>query len=139
MTLTEHLELFVEEFAPVDDPHERLSLIVDRAKRHPPLPATERIDAHRVRGCISIVWLVGELRDGTCHFRSDADSPIVRGLLALLCEFFSGHAPAEIATSTADPLAALDVTRNLSPTRRNGLASALAAIHAFAQAHVKPI
>ena len=138
MTLAEHLELLVGEFAPVDDPHERLSMIVDRAKRQPPLPATERIDAHRVRGCVSIVWLVGELHDGTCHFRSDADSPIVRGLLALLCEFFSGHTPTEIAIGTADPLAALDVTRNLSPTRRNGLASALATIRAFAEAHVKP-
>ena len=33
----------------------------------------------------------------------------------------------------ADPLAALDLTKNLSPTRRNGLASARATIRAFAE------
>ncbi len=62
-----------------------------------------------------------------------ADSPVVRGLLALLCEFFSGLSPAEIAASAVDPLAAVGVIQHLSPTRRHGLASARAAIRDFAQ------
>jgi cysteine desulfuration protein SufE len=60
---------------------------------------------------------------------------LVKGLVALLCEFFSGATPAEILSSDADPLTALELAENLSPTRRNGLASARAAIGAFARAH----
>ena len=126
--LEARLMQLLEELAPFDDPQERLAFIVDRAKHLPPLPAAERTDANRVRGCVSVVWLVGEVRDGRCKFRFEADSPVVRGLLALLCEFYSGCPAAEIAASTHDPLEAAAVTRHLSPTRRNGLASARARI-----------
>jgi cysteine desulfuration protein SufE len=83
-----------------------------------------------------VVWVVGELRDGHCYFRSDAESPIVRGLVALLCESFSGFTPRQIVESDADPLAALELSANLSPTRRNGLAAARLAIRDFARQHV---
>ncbi len=136
MPLRRKIQQLVDELAVVDDPHERLTFVVDRAKKVPPLPAADRIDAHRVRGCVSVVWLVGEVRDGRCVFRSDAESPIVRALVALLCESFSGFTPEEIVATDADPLVALDLVKNLSPTRRNGLAAARGAIHAFARAHL---
>lgn len=122
--LAERLKQLGEELAPFDDPQERLAFIVDRAKRLPPLPPAERTEANRVHGCISVVWLVGEVRDGLCVFRGDADSPVVRGLLALLCEFFGQTSPTEIAATAADPLKTLGVLPTLSPTRRHGLASA---------------
>ena len=123
----------MEELALIPDAQERLTLVVDRAKRIPPLPASERTDANRVRACVSVVWLVSEVREGVCHFRADAESPLVRGLVVLLADFFSGFTPAALATSNADPLEALQLTQNLSPTRRNGLAAARNAIHAFAR------
>ena len=134
VTLAEKQQHLIDDFSVIDDPQERLAVVVDRAKKLPPLADAERTDAHRVRGCISLVHLVGELRDGCCYFRCDADSPLVRGLVALLCDFFSGIPPKEIAATDTDPLAALDLVKNLSPTRRNGLASARTAILAFAAA-----
>ena len=138
MFLAGKLQRLIDDLAIVDDPQERLSTVVDRAKRIPPLSAAERRDANRVRGCVSVVWLVGELRDGCCYFRSDAESPIVRGLVVALSEFFSGAPVNEVATSDLDPLDALDLTRNLSPTRRNGLAAARQAIREFARKSVAP-
>ena len=135
MTLAEKLSQLIDDLAIIDDPQERLGLIVDRAKKRPPLADSERIDHNRVRGCISLVHLVGELRDGRCYFRCEADGPIVRGLVALLCDFYSGATPAEIAASDADPIEALGLAQNLSPTRRHGLASARATIRAFAESH----
>lgn len=133
MFLAEKLQRVVDDLAVVDDPQERLAVIVDRNKKIAPLPANERTDANRVRGCVSIVWLIGELREGRCFFRSDAESPVVRGLVGFLSDFFNGATVTEIATSELEPLDALDLTRNLSPTRRNGLAAARQAIRAFAQ------
>ena len=138
MFLADKLQHVVADLAILDDPQERLGTIIDRAKRVPPLPASDRTDANRVRGCVSIVWLVGETRDGRCYFRSDAESPVVRGLLAFLCDFFSGAPIVEVATSELEPLEALELTRNLSPTRRNGLAAARQAIRAFARTHLAP-
>lgn len=131
--LAERLTQFTEELAPFDDPQERLAFVVDRAKRFASLPAGERTDANRVRGCVSVVWLTGEVRDGLCVFRFEADSPVVRGLLALLCDFFNGCPAAEVAASEIDPLEALGLIRHLSPTRRNGLASARARIRELAR------
>ncbi len=132
MPLSAPQQQLIDDYAIIEDPQERLAAVVDHVRSHAPLPETERTEARRVRGCISQVWLVGELRDGRCYFRADSDSPLVRGLVTLLCEFFSGAKPAEILASNADPLALLDLARNLSPTRQNGLASAHTAIRAFA-------
>jgi cysteine desulfuration protein SufE len=133
--LAEKLQRVVDDLALIDDPQDRLAVIVDRTKKIAPLPANERTDANRVRGCVSVVWLIGELREGRCYFRSDAESPVVRGLVGFLSDFFNGAPVSEIATTELEPLDALDLTRNLSPTRRNGLAAARQAIRAFAQKH----
>jgi cysteine desulfuration protein SufE len=122
----------IEDHLLIENPQERLAAVVDRARRRPSLSADERTDAHRVPGCVSQVWLVGEYRDGRCHFRCDADGPLVKGLVAFLCDFFTGATPAEILADDTDPLAALDLLKNLSPTRQNGLAAVRAAIRAFA-------
>ncbi len=136
MTLADKQRHLADTLAIIPDAQERLAVVVDRAKKLPPLAEPERTDATLVRGCVSRVHLVAELRDGRCHFRCDADSPLVRGLVALLCEFFSGVAPAEIAASDADPLAELGLIKNLSPTRQNGLAAVRATIRAFAQKQI---
>lgn len=135
MNLAEKQQSLREEFSFIEDRHERLAAVVARSPQQPLLPPSERTDANRVRGCVSAVWLVGEMVEGRCRFRCEADGPLVRGLVVLLCDFFSGFTPAEIAASNANPLDALDLAQDLSPTRRNGLASARAMIGEFARAH----
>jgi cysteine desulfuration protein SufE len=134
VTLAEKQQQLADDLAIIEDPQERLAAVVDRARRLPPLPAADRTEEHRVRGCVSQVWLLGEIRDGRCQFRCDADGPLVRGLVAFLCEFFNGATPAEIAASDTDPLEALGLMRNLSPTRRNGLAAVRTRIQDLAAA-----
>jgi cysteine desulfuration protein SufE len=134
VTLAEKQQQLIADYAIIPDPQERLAAVVDRARRRPPLPETERTEAHRVRGCVSLAWVVGERRDGRCHFRSDADSPLVRGLLALLCDFYSGATPAEVAATEPALIEELGLARNLSPTRLNGLRSVRAKIREYAAA-----
>jgi cysteine desulfuration protein SufE len=129
----EKLQRLIDELSVVDDPQERLTWAVDRARRAPHLPPALRTDANRVHGCVSVVWLICGLREGRCEFRGDAESPIVRGLVVLLCDFHTDLAPAELAAFDTDPLEALALTRNLSPTRRNGLAAVRTAMRAFAR------
>lgn len=134
--MTNQQQEFLDDLNIIEDPQERLTIVVDRAKRHPPLDDADRIDANRVPGCVSQVWLVSELREGQCHFRCDADGPLVKGLVALLCDYFSNATPAEIVANETDPLAELRLLQNLSPTRKNGLAAVRTAIRAFAQSHI---
>jgi cysteine desulfuration protein SufE len=131
--LADKLQSLIDDFSPLEDPHDRLAAVIERARRIPPLEAKDRIDTNRVRGCVSVVWLAGEFAAGRCFFRADAESAIVRGLVVFLCDFFNGAPAPEIAASDIDPLEALGLVQNLSPTRRNGLTAALKAIHDFAK------
>jgi cysteine desulfuration protein SufE len=134
VSLAEKQQQLVADYAIIDDPQERLAAVVDQARRRPPLPEAERTEANRVKGCVSLAWVVGEVREGRCHFRCDADSPLVRGLLVLLCDFYSGAPPAEVAATEPALIEQLGLDRNLSPTRLNGLRSVRARIRDFAAA-----
>jgi cysteine desulfuration protein SufE len=138
VTLAEKQQQFIEDYSVIEDAQERLAAIVDRARRSPPLPETERTEDNRIKGCVSLAWVVRELREGRCHFRSDADSPLVRGLLKLLCDFYSDAPPAEVAATEPALLEELGLARNLSPTRLNGLRATVATIRAFAKSLEHP-
>ena len=135
MTLAEKQQQLIDNYSIIDDAQERLAAVVDDARKMSPLPEAERTEANRVKGCISQAWIVGELRDGRCYFRCDADSPLVRGLLKLLCELYTGATPDEIVATEPVLLEQLDLSRNLSPTRLNGLRSVRAKIREYAASH----
>jgi cysteine desulfuration protein SufE len=135
VSLAEKQQQLVADYAIIDDPQERLAAVVDHARRRPPLSDTERTEANRVKGCVSLAWVVGEARDGRCYFKSDADSPLVRGLLVLMCDFYSGASPADIVATEPSLIDELGLARNLSPTRLNGLRSVRDRIRDFAASH----
>jgi cysteine desulfuration protein SufE len=123
----------IEDLSYIENRQERLAAVVDRARRHPPLPEASRTDANRVHGCISQVWVAAELRDGVVHFKFDADSPLVKGLVALLIDLYEGGEPSDIVTTEPVLLEQLGISRDLTPTRQNGLAAVRARIKTLAQ------
>lgn len=135
VTLAEKQQQMIEDLALIEDSQERLSAVVDRARSRPPLPETERTTVNRVRGCVSLAWIVSEMRGSRCHFGCDADSPLVRGLLVLLCDLYSGATAAEVVVTEPVLLEKLGLAQNLSPTRLNGLRSVRAKIRDFATTH----
>ncbi len=137
MTLAEKQQQLIADYTIIDDAHERLAAVVDRARKQPPLSDTDRTEGNRVQGCISQAWIVSEVTEGRCRFRSDADSPLVRGLLKLVCDLYSGATPAEVATTEPILLEEIGLARNLSPTRLNGLRSVRAKIRDFATARLE--
>lgn len=124
MDLSAKLADLKDLYDPLDDLQERMALLVESAPARTRLPDAQRNEDTRVKACISAAWISGTLIDGRCQFRCAADSPLVSGLLACLCDFFSESAPEAVASSSLDPLVALGITKNLSPTRLNGLSQA---------------
>lgn len=122
----------------IEDPQERLAAIVARGRKCPVLAEAERTDASRVQGCVSPVWLAGSLDAGRCRFRTAAESPLVLGLVALMCELYEGEPPAEVAAVEPALFDELGLSRQLSPTRLNGLANVRRVIREFAQSVVAP-
>jgi len=136
MTVSEKQAQLIEDLSFIEDRQERLAAVVDRGRRRPPFPPDSKTDAHRVVGCISQVWVTGELRDGALHFAFDADSPLVKGLVALLIDLYEGGAPADIVATEPVLFETLGINRDLTPTRQNGLAAVRSKIKAIAQSAI---
>jgi cysteine desulfuration protein SufE len=113
------------EFALLPDWEERISHIIELARALEPLSDAERVEANRVRGCASQVWLVSEKRPQTpekLHFRGDSDAHLVRGEIAMLMRIFSGRTPDEILGTDAQALFnELGLQDALTAQRSNGL------------------
>jgi cysteine desulfuration protein SufE len=124
-----------ETLGAIADPQERLAVATGWKTTMEPLSPSERSDANLVRGCASRVWLAAEMTEGRCRFRVDAQSPLVYGLVRLICGIYDGAPPEEVATEEAVVLEELGILRNLSPTRQNGLAAVRRTLVEFAVAN----
>ena len=104
------------------DPQLRLAWISRRGTDHPGLPDAQRVEAHRVDGCLSKLWLKGVASSGVWKFECDSDSMIVRGLASLVCEACRGRTSAELLDRRSHPPLLSDpVLRSLTQSRRSGL------------------
>lgn len=117
----------------IDDPQERFALIIDNARALPPLEAEYKIEAFRIEGCQSQLWLVPSFENGKCFFRSDSDALITRGIAGMLAELYSNATPAEILANEPTFLAEVGITDHLTPNRRNGLSNVWKKIRAYAE------
>jgi cysteine desulfuration protein SufE len=105
---------------------QRARLLMQWGDRLPPLSDAEKIDANRVHGCESQVWLIGTLQDGHWQFAASSDARLIRGLVALLLARVNGLPAAELQqVDLPDWFNQLGLARQLSPSRSNGLNAVL--------------
>jgi cysteine desulfuration protein SufE len=123
------------EFDLLGDWEERYRHVIDLGRTLEPLTEAERVDANKVRGCASQVWLITQRRDdGRLAFRGDSDAHIVRGLIAILFRLYSGRTPDEIlAIDAREGFDRLGLIGALSAQRSNGLFSMVERIRRDAQ------
>lgn len=136
MSVSAKQQHLVERLSLIEDPQERLAALMSRAKKWPSPTPAELTDETRVPGCQSRVWLVPSMRDGTCHLAMECESPMVKGLVALMCEIFEGGTPHDVATTEPHIFETLGFTRMLTPTRLNGLSAVRSQIREFATRHI---
>lgn len=127
-----------DEFDLLGDWEERYRHIIDLGKSLAPLSDEERSEVNKVRGCASQVWLVAEpSAEGRLVFRGDSDAHIVRGLIAILLQLYSGRAPADMLAFDAKAgMARLGLAGALSAQRSNGLFSMVERIRREAAARL---
>src|SRR6188472_2225893 len=82
-----------EEFSLFDSWDDKYEYIIDLGKKLPPLEEQYKIDANRVRGCQSTVWLVADYKEGKIFYKAESDAVIVKGLISMLIRVLSGQSP----------------------------------------------
>lgn len=111
-------------FELLDEWGDRYAYLIELGGELSPYPEAFRDSDHKVKGCLSQVWLHSEYEDGVMHLFADSDAHIVRGLVALVLLVFDGKSPAEVEATDEKPiLAELGLDKHLSPGRSNGLHS----------------
>lgn len=135
-SITTRADALRADFSLLDDWEARFAYLIDLGRALPPLSADETVEANRVRGCSSQVWLIAEPgEDGAIRFRGASDALIVSGLVALMLELFSDQTPDSIlAFDAEDFLRDIGIADALTPQRSNGLKSMLARIRDTARA-----
>lgn len=117
----------VENFALLDEWDDRYRYVIELGRTLPPLAESAHIDANKVQGCASQVWLLTHVKpDGSngpiLTFEGDSDAHIVRGLIAILFALYSGKGAREILQTDAIGLFdRIGLRENLTPQRSNGL------------------
>jgi cysteine desulfuration protein SufE len=127
------LDQMVQRLAGTADPRRRYEYVLWLAKKLEPLPDAFRHDAFKVKGCVSQVYVVGQLQDGKLHWQGDSDAAITKGLLALLIEGMEGLTPEQACAIDPGFIAATGLQASLTPSRANGFLNILRMMQSQAQ------
>jgi cysteine desulfuration protein SufE len=138
--MTTAIDDILENFALLDQWDDRYRYVIELGRTLPPLPESAHVEANKVQGCASQVWMVTHVKaDGAAgpilSFDGDSDAHIVRGLIAILFALYSGKPASEILSTDALSLFdRLGLRENLTPQRTNGLRSMVERIRTEAKA-----
>ena len=134
------IDELAETFDLLGEWEERYRYLIDLGRKLPPMPPEEHDESHKVRGCMSQVWLAHTRRNGpplTLDFRGDSDAHIVKGLIAVLLGLTSGRTPREIVDmDLGAAFTRLGLESNISMNRRNGFYSMVERIKQLAAAEL---
>ena len=135
------IEDLVTDFEFFDNWEDKYKYIIELGKNCPSLNENEKNNDNKVDGCASQVWLITKkekLNDKIIlKFKGDSDALIVKGLVVILFSIFSEKSPDEIIKIDAfETLRNLDLERNLTMQRSNGLSSMVKRIKEEAQKYI---
>ena len=103
----------------------RYQYLVELGEQLPPMPERERVEANRVKACMSRVWVhawVDPSAPDRIRLGGDCDTGIIKGVLALLIQLADGSTVAEIDAIDMDEFfERLQLGEHLSPNRHVGV------------------
>jgi len=133
--MTDRLRTILDDFQSVP-PAMRLELLLDFARRFPPLPEHYRSireqGAGRVPECQAEVYLFAEVADGRVRLHADIPehAPTQRALVGLIMDAYDGAAPEEVAALPDELLHRLGIAALLGMQRQQGFAGVLRRVKA---------
>ena len=131
MNVQQQLTSLKELFMLFEDPKDKFVQLMDMAKESEQLKENEKVEQNKINGCTSRAWVVTEQNgDDTYTFRTDSDSLIVKGLLTILEQVFSGQtADTILSINSSDILHSIGLDKTITSQRTNGFSSAVQKIH----------
>lgn len=132
MTINQIQDNIVEDFNQFDDWMDKYALLIDLGNSLQPIDEKYKVPQNIIEGCQSRVWLTAEMKEGKIEFQGESDAILVKGIVALLLQVFSGRTPDEIVNADLYFVEKIGLREHLSPTRSNGLLAMIKQIKLYA-------
>lgn len=119
-SLPANLDKMVQRFKRASDPKRRYEQLLHLAKRLTDFPDEAKVPDNKVSGCVSQVYIIAALEEGSVQFQGDSDAQLTKGLVAFLIEGMNGLTPIEILQLSPDFIQETGLSASLTPSRANG-------------------
>ena len=117
---SDSLDNLIERLQSTSDPKRRYEYILWLAKSLPALTEDLHLEATKVKGCISEVYVLGILLNGKIQWKGYSDALITKGLLAFLIKGLNDLTPFEVASIDEKFIEMTGLSKSLTPSRANG-------------------
>lgn len=122
----------IGEFLLFPDWESKYEYVLEMGNKLEPADASIKTEEHLVKGCTSKAWITAELHDNKMHFIADGETPIARGIIALVLRVLNDQAPQDISNTELYFLDQIGLKEHLSITRAQGLESLIRKIYTLA-------
>ena len=133
MTIKEKIEKIKEDLDFFEDELQKYEYIIDLGKKLDSLDEKYKTSENIVHGCTSQVWLVSEQKDGKLYFKGTSDAIIVKGLIYIILEIFSGEKIQTLKDVDMDIIYELGLSEVITPNRQSGVIGMIKKIKEIAQ------
>jgi cysteine desulfuration protein SufE len=134
MDINQVQQRIVDDFNQFDDWMDKYALLIELGNGLQPIDEKYKAPQNIIEGCQSRVWLMAEMENGIVYYKAESDAILVKGIVALLLEVFSGRTPDEILNADLFFIEKIGLREHLSPTRSNGLLAMIRQIRLYALA-----
>ena len=117
---SDELEKIVKKLKSCSDPRKRYEYLLFLAKKLPVVSVETFKESDKVKGCISQVYVLGELKEGKLFWKGYSDALITKGMLALLIKGLNDLTPNEVIAIDPAFISATGLNKSLTPSRVNG-------------------
>lgn len=118
----------VEEYHALPSAEDRLTWLMERPPLHSPVRPEARTAERKVPGCLSGLWLDGEVEPQGCNYRAFSESDMVQGIVSFICDLYSSRSPEGVLEIGDRITEGLGLERLLSTTRRRAVSSTVSYI-----------
>jgi len=112
----------------LEDGTEKLTYLVELARKETSLPPELRTEDRLIGGCMSKIWVDVGIVEDKVKVYYDSDAMITKGITSIVCDCFSDKTVADAKKIKLEDFEKLNIQQLLTPQRRNGLGSLIGTI-----------
>ncbi|MCT7565812.1 SufE family protein [Aliarcobacter butzleri] len=131
-TIEQRVEEIKDDLDFFDDELAKYEYIIDLGKKLEEFDEKDKTPENIVHGCTSQVWLTYENKDGKLYFYGTSDAIIVKGLVYMILQIFSGSTIQELKDVDMDIVHELNLSEVITPNRQSGVIGMIKKIKEYA-------